>query len=48
MMEAWGNSWTDDNELKMAKDPNVIAFQTQNPYMAEQDTEELIFFLQRI
>ena len=28
MMQAWGNVWTEDNELKMAKDPTVISFQT--------------------
>ena len=40
MMSAWGDMWGYDQELKMAKDPTVIAFQTQNPYMAEQETQE--------
>ena len=35
MMSAWGNVWTEDNELKMAKDPNVLNFQTENPYMTK-------------
>lgn len=27
MMEAWGNVWTEDSELKMAKDPSILTFQ---------------------
>ena len=37
MMQAWGETWTEDNQLKMAKDPNVLEFQSENPYMAENN-----------
>jgi hypothetical protein len=38
MMSAWGQMWDDDYELKMQKDPNVIDFVKQNPYMDENTT----------
>ena len=37
MMEAWGNTWQEDAELKMARDPNVISFAQQNPYMEQSE-----------
>ena len=40
MMSAWGQMWDDDYELKMQKDPNVIDFVKQNPYMDEAATTE--------
>ena len=39
MMEAWGNTWQEDAELKMARDPNVISFAQQNPYMEQSEAQ---------
>jgi len=36
MMEAWGSSWAEADELKMATNPNVLTFQQSNPYMEQQ------------
>lgn len=40
MMQAWGNAWDEDYELKMQRDPNRIAFAPQNPYMEVQQSSD--------
>ena len=39
MMQAWGDVWQEDYELKMAKDPKVIQFQEENKYKEMQDVD---------
>jgi len=33
MMKAWGDTWIEDAELKMSRDPTIIRFNQQNPYL---------------
>ena len=33
MMKAWGDTWNEDAELKMSRDPTIIRFNQQNPYL---------------
>lgn len=33
MMKAWGDTWNEDAELKMSRDPTFIRFNQQNPYL---------------
>jgi len=40
MMGAWGDMWDEDYEIKMAKDPSVIDFVKQNPYMEQATSNE--------
>ena len=45
MMDAWGDVWNEDAELKMARDPNIITYKQQNPY--REQTENQIDLLAR-
>lgn len=45
MMDAWGDAWGTDSELKMARDPNVITFAQINPYREQQTADNQIDLL---
>ena len=42
MMQAWGQAWDEDYELKMQRDPNRIPFRQENPYMSETAGVDLL------
>ena len=39
MMQAWGDVWQDDFNIKMQKDPKVIQFQEENKYKEEEGAD---------
>ena len=41
MMNAWGDVWKEDYQLKMQRDPTKIAFNQQNPFMEQSNDQSI-------
>ena len=41
MMNAWGDVWKEDYQLKMQRDPTKIAFNEQNPFMEQSNDQSI-------